>query len=431
MSDAENAVREMIEGAQSIEYLPVQSLVPALRNPKEHDEPNLDKSLLRFGYTEPVLLDERTERLVAGHGRVGALLRLREAGKKPPKGVRVGQDGSWLVPVVRGWASKNDVEAESYLLASNQLTIGGGWNNLQLGEMLAELAEKDPLNLVGIGFDEKALAKLLDATSPKAGKTDPDDVPDRIGEIYVKEGEVYRLGEHRIVCGDSTDPGVYEALMGREQLADILWTDPPWNVAYASGDHPSWKKHDEIANDNLGDAFPGFCSAFSLAMAKFTKPGAPLYLAMSAQEWPTIHASLLAAGFHWSSTIIWAKDSLVLSRKDYHTQYEPIWYGWQGDAARLHPLEDRTQSDLWTIPRPKKSDDHPTMKPIELVERSLKNSSVRDAIVLEPFSGSGTVILAAERVGRRARAIELMPKYVQTAIVRWEEFTGKKAERVL
>jgi DNA modification methylase len=154
-----------------------------------------------------------------------------------------------------------------------------------------------------------------------------------------------------------------------------------------------------------------------------------LYLAMSAQEWPTIHGALTAAGFHWSSTIIWAKDSLVLSRKDYHTQYEPIWYGWNGEGPRLHPLEDRQQSDLWQIPRPKRSEEHPTMKPVELVERSITNSSTSGELVFEPFSGSGTTILACEKSGRRCRAIELEPKYVQVAIERWQSFTGRNAER--
>jgi DNA modification methylase len=422
--------KDLVRGERRIEYLPLHELTVATRNPKNHDEENIDRSLGRFGYTEPILIDERTERLVAGHGRLQALIRLRDKGATPPDGI-VEEDGQWRVPVIRGWASRSDEEAESYLIASNQLTIAGGWDNAALGAMLLDLSDKDPLNLVGLGFDDKMLSKLLDDTQPKAGKTDPDDVPDKIGDITVELGHVYRLGEHVLTCGDSTVPAVYERILGQER-ADIIWTDPPWNVDYGANTNPAgWSnKHEKIANDNLGEAFPGFCHAFSMAMVKFIKKGAPLYLAMSAQEWPTIHAALLAAGFHWSSTIIWAKDSLVLSRKDYHTQYEPLWYGWEGSAARLKPVEDRTQSDVWNVPRPKRSDDHPTMKPVELIERALVNSTERDGVVLEPFSGSGSVIMACERVGRRARAIELAPKYVQTTIVRWEAFTNKKAERI-
>lgn len=424
-------VAAMLKARRSTEYMSIDALAEAARNPKKHDEPNLDRSLGRFGFTEPLILDERTQRLVAGHGRLQALKRLRQAGKEPPEGVEQGAAGQWLVPVSRGWSSRSDDDAEAYLLASNQLTIGGGWDNKELGALLLELSEKDPLLLAGIGFDDKALMKLLDDTQPKAGKTDPDDVPDKIGAIFVEPGQMYRLGDHLLYCGDSTQEAPYDALL-QGALADIIWTDPPWNVDYGASTNPAgWSsKHEKIANDNLGEAFPGFCTAFSKAMGKHSKPGAMIYLAMSAQEWPTIHAALLAAGFHWSSTIIWVKDSLVLSRKDYHTQYEPLWYGWQGDAARLRPLEDRTQSDVWNVPRPKKSDDHPTMKPVELIERALVNSSMRGDIVLEPFSGSGSVIMACERVGRRARAIEMEPKYVQTTIVRWQEFTGKTAERV-
>jgi DNA modification methylase len=150
---------------------------------------------------------------------------------------------------------------------------------------------------------------------------------------------------------------------------------------------------------------------------------------MSAQEWPTIHGALVQAGFHWSATIIWAKDSLVLGRGDYHRQYEPIWYGWNADGPRLHPLEDRKQSDLWEIPRPKRSDEHPTMKPVDLVVRSLANSSSHGDVVFDPFGGSSTTLIACEKIHRHARVIELEPKYVQVGVERWQELTGRKAHK--
>jgi DNA modification methylase len=151
-----------------------------------------------------------------------------------------------------------------------------------------------------------------------------------------------------------------------------------------------------------------------------------IYLVMSAQEWHVIQKTLLEAGFHWSSTIIWAKDRLVLSRKDYHTQYEPIWYGWRGDAPRLAVLDDRKQSDLWEIPRPSRSDEHPTMKPVELVERAILNSSRRGDLVFEPFAGSGPVMLACERTGRRSRNAELEPKFCSVILQRWLDATGQQ-----
>ena len=175
------------------------------------------------------------------------------------------------------------------------------------------------------------------------------------------------------------------------------------------------------------DDWQQFCNDIANSLFVCTKAGAPIYVVMSAQEWPVIHVALNAAGFHWSSTIIWAKDSLVLSRKDYHTQYEPIWYGWNGGAARLMELEDRKQSDLWEMQRPKRSELHPTTKPVELVERALENSGKPGGIVLDLFGGSGSTLIAAEKTGRQCRTVELDPKYADVIIKRWQEYTGLKA----
>lgn len=412
----------------SLEYLPLTGLQGALRNPKLHSG-DIGKSISRFGYVEPIVLDERTQRLVAGHGRRDSLSSMKAAGQAAPSGIRVNGD-EWLVPVMRGWASRSDTEAEAYLLASNRLTEVGGWDNNSLVELLQELEAADALE--GIGFDAAALTELLDAAGPKDGNSDVEEVPEVDDkDIYVNLGDTYRLGQHLITCGDSTKGEDVDRVM-RGDAAHICWTDPPWNVAYGKSTNPAgWSgKHDEIANDNLGEDFGPFVAAFTAEMKRVMYPGAMLYMAMSAQEWPTIGRILGEFEFKWSSTIIWAKDSLVLSRKDYHTQYEPIWYGWRGDAARLHPLEDRKQSDVWEIPRPKRSDEHPTMKPVQLITRALENSSKRGDIVYEPFSGSGSTLLACEQTGRACRAVELMPKYVQVAIERWEKFTGAKAERV-
>jgi DNA modification methylase len=408
-----------------VEYMPIELLEGAARNPKRHAGEEVQKSMGRFGYTEPLLLDERTQRLVAGHGRREALLSLKQAQKPPPDGVRV-EGEQWLVPVMRGWASKNDQEAEAYLLASNRLTEAGGWHEDALAEMLQELHANDALE--GLGFDDAFLAKLFDDAAPKPGKTDPDVLPpEPTGPLRVALGDVWVLGDHLITCGDCTSAEVVDRII-RPGEAKLCWTDPPWNVAYGENTNPAWsKKHAPIANDNLGDDFPEFCRGFTRQIARSLCPGALLYMAMSAQEWPAIHGALSSGGFHWSSTIIWAKDSLVLSRKDYHTQYEPIWYGWKDGAARLVPLEDRTQSDVWNIPRPKVSDEHPTMKPVELIVRSLRNSSQMGDVVFEPFSGSGSTLIACEQTGRRGRALELEPKYVQVAIERWEAFTGRAA----
>lgn len=203
-------------------------------------------------------------------------------------------------------------------------------------------------------------------------------------------------------------------------VAAICWTDPPWNVAYGESKHPSWRQR-SIQNDNLGEAFPAFASQFCTIIAASLAPGGMIYMAMSAQEWPTIDQALRVAGFHWSSTIIWAKDHAVLSRKDYHTRYEPLWYGWKDGAPRLVPLVDRAQNDVWEIDRPTRSEEHPTMKPVELVARALKNSSHVGDVVFEPFLGSGTTAVAAEQTGRVCCGMEVEPRYVSVCL---ERLTG-------
>jgi DNA modification methylase len=183
----------------------------------------------------------------------------------------------------------------------------------------------------------------------------------------------------------------------------------------------------KILNDNLHEnEWRDFVRQFCLNLKTNSVDGALIYLVMSAQEWPMVDANLRAAGFHWSSTIIWAKDRLVLSRKDYHTQYEPIWYGWNDSAARLKQVEDRKQSDVWFFDRPHNSDLHPTMKPVELIAKSLENSSEENSIVLDPFGGSGSTLIACEKTNRICHIMELDPHYVDVIARRYQKLTGDK-----
>ena len=175
--------------------------------------------------------------------------------------------------------------------------------------------------------------------------------------------------------------------------------------------------------------FAAFLESAFDCMALVQKPGAMTYVVMSAQEWGSLMQALSTAGYHWSSTIIWNKDSFVLSRKDYNTKYEPIWYGWK-EGARLCPLKDHTQCDVWDIPRPRKSEEHPTMKPVALVARAVNNSSKPDALVFDPFGGSGSTLIACEQTGRSCYMMEFDPKYCDVIIRRWEAYTGGKAELV-
>lgn len=293
--------------------------------------------------------------------------------------------------------------------------LGLDWDAEQI---LADL--EAGLDLNGV-FEEAELNRMLEELRLPEAVEDPGADLDRADELQekwqVEHGQIWAVGDHRVMCGDCTEAGDVGRLLDGEG-AHICWTDPPWNVAYGeSGANPRWRQR-TIANDNLGTEFPGFARKFCRTIADSIEPGAPLYMAMSAQEWPTIHTALTAAGFHWSSTIIWVKDQPVLSRKDYHTRFEPIWYGWRLGARRRVPLLDRSQNDVWEFPRPARSEEHPTMKPVELVARALKNSSFVGDRVFEPFLGSGTTAVAAEQTGRICYAMELEPKYVAVTLER-------------
>jgi DNA modification methylase len=241
------------------------------------------------------------------------------------------------------------------------------------------------------------------------------------------------------------------SLDGRQ--AAICWTDPPYNVELGTGGNYAKFSGRTVANDNLRDKFPEFVAGFCAQIERALQPGAVLYMTMGSQEWPTVDGLLRDAGFHWSSTIIWVKQQFVLARKDYHTQFEPMWYGWKtgdGDeavdldvpgaveeylrhyaqgydamwygwkrgAARLQKVKDRKQGDVWFFDRPTSSPEHPTMKPLELVERSLENSSRPGDLVFDPFGGSGTTMCVAERLGRLCSMVELLPKYCAVVLER-------------
>jgi DNA modification methylase len=199
----------------------------------------------------------------------------------------------------------------------------------------------------------------------------------------------------------------------------MLFTDPPWNVDFGGSEHPSWKKR-SILNDKMSEEdFYKFFLFFLMSAQSACEPGAPAYIVMSSQEFGALQYAAKEVGFHWSSTLTWVKDTHVMSRKDYHTQTEFIWYGWRKGAGRLVHLEDRNQSDAWMIPRPKKSIEHPTMKPIELVAKAINNSSRKGDLVLDLFGGSGSTLIAAEQTDRTAHLMELDPKYCDVIAIRF------------
>jgi DNA modification methylase len=375
-------------------------------NARKHSQKNLDAikaSLTKFGQRKPIVINQKGV-ILAGNGTVEAARSL-------------GWDHIEVAVVPADW---DEATARAYALADNRTAELAEWDESVLAKQLLELMDED-FNIEAIGFE---------LPEPEI-EPEPDDVP-AIEEVQhrTKPGQLWKLGDHLLYCGDSTEEATFTRLMGDEK-AHLIWTDPPWNVNYGAVDEGNAMgyKSRTIMNDHMDEGqWDEFVQQFCQTLKDFSEPGAPIYLVMSAQEWPVIDRNLREVGFHWSSTVIWAKDRLVLSRKDYHTQYEPIWYGWNADAARLAVVEDRKQSDLWEVDRPSKSELHPTMKPIELVQKSIVNSSKPGNIVLDSFGGSGSTLIACEQTNRKCRMVELDPQYCDVIIARWEKFSGKTAE---
>jgi DNA modification methylase len=376
------------------------------QNARTHSQKNLDAikaSLTQFGQRKPIVIT--SEGLVlAGNGTL-------EAAKS------LGWDHIDVTITPVDWDLNT---ARAYALADNRTAELAEWDENVLAKQLLELIDVD-FDIESLGFE---------LPEPEI-EVEPDDAP-TIEEVEhrTKLGQLWKLGDHLLYCGDSTEEATFTRLMGDDK-AHLIWTDPPWNVNYGAVDEGNQQgyKVRTIMNDHMNEGqWDEFVGQFCKTLKDYSEPGAPIYLVMSAQEWPVIDRNLREVGFHWSSTVIWAKDRLVLSRKDYHTQYEPIWYGWNADAARLAVVEDRKQSDLWEIERPSRSELHPTMKPIELVQKSVVNSSKPGNIVLDSFGGSGSTLIACEQTNRKCRMVELDPQYCDVIIARWEKFTGKTAE---
>jgi DNA modification methylase len=271
------------------------------------------------------------------------------------------------------------------------------------------------------GFGELELGKLL-PEGPGGG--DVDDAPEPPAEPISRLGDLWICGEHRVLCGDATVRADVETLLDGE-LADMAFTDPPYNVNYAnSADDKRRGKNRPILNDALGGEFGALLQSASANILAVTK-GA-IYICMSSSELDTLQKAFREAGGKWSTFIIWAKNTFTLGRADYQRQYEPILYGWK-DGTDHFWCGARDQGDVWFFDKPAKNDLHPTMKPVALVERAIQNSSKSRDIVLDLFGGSGTTMIAAERTGRRARLVELDPRYVDVIVKRWQETSGGQA----
>lgn len=393
---------------------PVADLIPYARNSRTHNEEQITQimaSIKEFGFTNPILIGNDNV-IIAGHGRLLAAQRL----------------GLREVPVIR-LPDLTETQRKALVIADNKIALNAGWDEEMLALEMKELEESD-FNLDILGFSEDELKELENfGESQTEAKSEEDEIPEAPVEPITKRGDVWILGKHRLMCGDTTMFDDMRKLM-RDDCAAMIFTDPPYNVNYGSTMKDSIRYHAgtlggrKIMNDNLGDGFPQFLTDSLSNLLMFCQGAA--YVCMSSSELHTLYNAFIAAGGKWSTFIIWAKNTFTLGRADYQRQYEPILYGWNADKPHYW-CGDRDQSDVWEYNKPVKNDLHPTMKPVELVERAVLNSSKSGDIVLDGFGGSGSTLIACEKNNRKARLMELDPKFCDVIVKRWEEYTGKKA----
>ena len=395
---------------ESVEHWPLQQLIPYARNSRMHDDAQISQiagSIAEFGFVNPILVGDDNV-IIAGHGRLLAAQQLSLE----------------LVPVIV-ISHLTEAQRRALVIADNRLAESSSWNEDMLRLELGELQDIG-FDLDIIGFTDAELDELLEPELG-SGDTDEDQVPEVEEQPVSKLGDLWMLGNHRLLCGDSTSADDLAKLMG-DELADMAFTDPPYNVDYTGSVTDKQQGRDRrIKNDSLGDDFYTFLNAALSNLLNVTKGAC--YVAMSSSELDTLQKAFRDAGGKWSTFIIWAKHTFTLGRSDYQRQYEPILYGWK-DGGDHFWCGDRNQSDVWFFNKPMRNDLHPTMKPVELVERAIRNSSKSRDIVLDLFGGSGSTLIACEKTNRSARLMELDPKYVDVIIRRWQEFSGEQAVRV-
>jgi DNA modification methylase len=404
-----------------IEQVAIDLLKPDAANARNISRSELDaltRSIREFGFVQPLLVRRLDAVVIGGHQRLLAARRL----------------GLKFVPVI--WLDVSAERGQLLGLALNR--TGGEWDEPLLARLLADLKDVPGVDLTLSGFGEDELADLLRGPEVQERRERPEafDLEMALGkatrEPLTKPGDMWHLGKHHLLCGDATKAEDVARVLAGAQSA-MAFSDPPFNVDYGNhGGHQPGARRRPMANDALDPvAWEAFVRAWARVLLD-SVDGA-LYVCMSSKEWPTVSRILAEECGHWSDTIIWVKDRFVLGRADYQRGYEPIWFGWREGASHFW-CGDRDQSDVWQIARPAAAPLGPVMKPLELVERAIENSSRPGELVLDVFLGSGTTLIAAERTGRVCAAIELDPHYVDVAVARWETFTGcvaVKAEPVV
>ena len=391
-----------------IEQLKTEDLLSYARNSRTHPEAQVDQiaaSIKEFGFTNPVLIDGDGQ-IIAGHGRVMAARKLKLS----------------EVPCIR-LIHLTETQKKAYVIADNKLALNAGWDDELLALEIEDLKEEN-FDLSLLGFTQDELDDIAEKIAEEVeGLTDEDAVPETPEEPKTKLGDIYKLGNHRLMCGDSCSVSDMEKLCDG-QLVDMWLTDPPYNVAYEGGTGLT------IQNDDMGDEqFRQFLRDAYVTADLVMKPGAVFYIWHADSEGYNFRGAARDAGWTVRQCLIWKKSSLVMGRQDYHWKHEPCLYGWKEGAGHLWAT-DRKQTTILEFDKPSRNGEHPTMKPVALFEYQMLNNTKGGDIVLDSFGGSGTTLLAAEKHGRYARLMELDPKYCDVIVKRWEDFTGKKAELI-
>ena len=390
-----------------IEYQDAKAITPYARNSRTHSDEQVAQvaaSIKEFGWTNPILVDE-TNTIIAGHGRLMAAQRL----------------GLSEVPTIM-LEGLTEGQKRAYVIADNKLALNAGWDEEMLAVEIEELINEGfDLDLTGFGEDEID-SLLAEANKVQDGLTDDDEVPEVPVDPVSVKGDVWICGRHRIACGDATVQTDIEKLMGG-QLADMLLTDPPYNVDYTGKTKDALK----IQNDKMtDDGFRQFLvDSFSTADTVMKK-GAVFYIWHADSEGYNFRGACYDVDWEIRQCLIWDKDVMVMGRQDYHWKHEPCLYGWKKGASHLW-ASDRKQTTILKFDRPKRNDVHPTMKPVDLMEYQILNNTKGADIVLDLFGGSGSTLIAAEKSGRNAYINELDEKYVDVIVKRWQDFTGQQA----
>jgi DNA modification methylase len=392
--------------AQRIELWPLEKLIPYGRNPRTHSEAQVAQiaaSVAEFGFNNPILVDTQAG-IIAGHGRLLAARKLQLE----------------HIPVIV-LDHLSETQKRAYILADNQLALNAGWDEELLRMELAALQDED-FNVDLIGFEDEELARLLSAQDAAEGLTDEDSVPELLQTPVSEVGDLWILGSHQLLVGDATDHAAVAKLMAGA-TADLVFTDPPYNVDYEGYTEERLK----IKGDRMSDAdFRQFLESGFRSCRTAVKPGSSLYVCHSSSWQREFQNALEVAGFEVRCQIIWAKNTFAWGFGRYKFQHEPLFYAHV--AGEKDPwYGDKSQSTLWQENKPTANRIHPTAKPVELVERALLNSSKAGDMVVDLFGGSGSTLIASERRRRKARLMEIDPKYADCIVRRYQEYTGKEA----